>query len=86
MSNPLSTIHKITNKDAFDYQMLLHLKPVEVVKEAYDADVTYGINSNLKFDLHRFAIIWLRVAKVNLSNRDIIFCKSVTVESILFAN
>jgi preprotein translocase subunit SecA len=39
------------NKDAFDYR-LLHLKQISR-KEAYDADVTYGINSEFGFDYLR---------------------------------
>lgn len=40
-----------TNKEASDYR-LLHLKPISR-KEAYDADVTYGINSEFGFDYLR---------------------------------
>ncbi|HSX09430.1 MAG TPA: preprotein translocase subunit SecA [Candidatus Saccharimonadales bacterium] len=39
------------NSDATDYR-LLHLKPVSR-KQAYDADVTYGINSEFGFDYLR---------------------------------
>ena len=42
---------EFTNKEAFDYR-LLHLKPISR-KEAYDADVTYGINSEFGFDYLR---------------------------------
>src|ERR1700722_6211942 len=53
MINEQSFIYdpEITNKDAFDYR-LLHLKSVSR-KEAYDADVTYGINSEFGFDYLR---------------------------------
>lgn len=40
-----------TNEQATDYR-LLHLKPISR-KEAYDADVTYGINSEFGFDYLR---------------------------------
>jgi preprotein translocase subunit SecA len=42
---------EFTNKEAADYR-LLHLKPISR-KEAYDADVTYGINSEFGFDYLR---------------------------------
>src|SRR6185437_14493873 len=42
---------EFTNKEATDYR-LLHLKPISR-KEAYDADVTYGINSEFGFDYLR---------------------------------
>ncbi|HSW48517.1 MAG TPA: preprotein translocase subunit SecA, partial [Candidatus Saccharimonadales bacterium] len=42
---------KFTQADAFDYR-LLHLKPINR-KEAYLADVTYGINSEFGFDYLR---------------------------------
>ncbi len=42
---------KFTQENAFDYR-LLHLKPVSR-KEAYLADVTYGINSEFGFDYLR---------------------------------
>jgi preprotein translocase subunit SecA len=53
MINEQSFIYdpEFTNKDASDYR-LLHLKPVSR-KEAYDADVTYGINSEFGFDYLR---------------------------------
>ncbi len=53
MINEQSFIYdpEVTNKDASDYR-LLHLKPISR-KEAYDADVTYGINSEFGFDYLR---------------------------------
>lgn len=42
---------EFTNKEASDYR-LLHLKNISR-KEAYDADVTYGINSEFGFDYLR---------------------------------
>jgi preprotein translocase subunit SecA len=42
---------EFTNKEAADYR-LLHLKPINR-KEAYNADVTYGINSEFGFDYLR---------------------------------
>lgn len=42
---------KFTEEKAFDYR-LLHLKPV-TRKEAYQADITYGINSEFGFDYLR---------------------------------
>src|SRR6185437_13416561 len=42
---------EFTNKEATDYR-LLHLKQISR-KEAYDADVTYGINSEFGFDYLR---------------------------------
>lgn len=43
--------HDFTNAGASDYR-LLHLRPINR-KEAYDADVTYGINSEFGFDYLR---------------------------------
>ncbi len=53
MINEQSFIYdpEFTNNDATDYR-LLHLKPISR-KEAYDADVTYGINSEFGFDYLR---------------------------------
>jgi len=53
MINEQSFIYdpEFTNKEATDYR-LLHLKPVSR-KEAYGADVTYGINSEFGFDYLR---------------------------------
>ena len=53
MINDQSFIYdpEFTNKEASDYR-LLHLKPISR-KEAYAADVTYGINSEFGFDYLR---------------------------------
>src|SRR5258708_5164191 len=53
MINEQSFIYdpEFTNKEASDYR-LLHLKPISR-KEAYSADVTYGINSEFGFDYLR---------------------------------
>jgi len=53
MINEQSFIYdpEFTNKEATDYR-LLHLKSISR-KEAYDADVTYGINSEFGFDYLR---------------------------------
>src|SRR5260221_2673102 len=53
MINEQSFIYdpEFTYKEASDYR-LLHLKPISR-KEAYDADVTYGINSEFGFDYLR---------------------------------
>ncbi len=53
MINEQSFIYdpEFINKEASDYR-LLHLKPISR-KEAYDADVTYGINSEFGFDYLR---------------------------------
>ncbi|HWY78776.1 MAG TPA: preprotein translocase subunit SecA [Candidatus Sulfotelmatobacter sp.] len=53
MINEQSFIYdsEFINKDANDYR-LLHLRPISR-KEAYDADVTYGINSEFGFDYLR---------------------------------
>ena len=53
MINDQSFIYdpEFTNEQATDYR-LLHLKPINR-KEAYDADVTYGINSEFGFDYLR---------------------------------
>lgn len=53
MINEQSFIYdpEFTNKEATDYR-LLHLKPINR-KEAYAADVTYGINSEFGFDYLR---------------------------------
>lgn len=53
MINEQSFIYdpEYVNKDAIDYR-LMHLKQISR-KEAYDADVTYGINSEFGFDYLR---------------------------------